>query len=234
MLVRTLQTNLYINNRLIQKGFSHIVANSINSIGKTASIQIAYPLYGNPYNFKENDVCRIEMINDYSKAEIFNGFIDSIIDEKKSKSISISALEKIMEPDIYNETFQDTTLANIMQNLGKIKVVGFSQKLKQCILEGKRTESFTRIIQNFEEMIKQPIYYSVYDNSLIVRKSMVIDNSKTFNLDNYSYFSENNIICVPILNAQVGDKILIENNLVVIKSLTTSKSSQSIQVEELT
>ncbi|MGL4560826.1 MAG: hypothetical protein ACRCV0_00870 [Brevinema sp.] len=231
MLIRTLQTSILIGTTNISKNISFSVNHSINSIKKIADISISSKVPMRENLFCIGDPCEIFLTNHITKSSVFKGQITWI--NQTSYHISISATEVFIPLTTYHETFQDTQLKDICANLGEIEVIGLKKTFRQFVIDGNREQAFIRIIQNLEDLTHKKIYYSTYNDKIIVRETIIHPQGKTIMLSAYSSFYQNTIECFPVADAQVGDTVIVDQKRFVISSISTSERQQTIIVEAL-
>ncbi|MGL4393994.1 MAG: hypothetical protein ACRCS8_02070 [Brevinema sp.] len=231
MIVRTLITSICIGKEIFREDLSFSLSHSLNENRKIASIQLRSRLSISGDKLATGLPCQIFLTNENGKTKIFSGVIGS--SSQSGNTYTITAIQNIIPDEDYHETFQDSPLKDIMKSLGNIRVESLNKEFPQFILEGKKLDSFTRIIQNLEDLLGMNIYYSIYDDEIVVRESPILEKRKTFDQLIVHEFRGTSMDCFPIVDAQVGDEIVFEKKKFLITGITSTNRQQSLSLLEL-
>ena len=230
MTVQKIESFLTIAGRNIDRNFSFIVVNALNSAAKTASIKIKRNYFlANKIETKPGDACYLSLsVNNGAKILIFSGKIKNTI--TTARDIVIEASYHAFNPEEINETYKDTSYKDVLTKLApNLQYQTENVTPEQIVLKGRREENFRRVVQSLSNALRRPLYYSLTrENSLILSGNILKNKAKTHTIDDMLLATERNKLNIfPIPELEIGDIVKLRDKEYIVKAVTFDFSAKA-------
>lgn len=231
MTVQKIESFLTIAGRNIDRNFSFIVVNSLNSTAKTASLKVRRNYFlANKIETKSGDACYLSLsVNNGAKILIFSGKIKGMITTARDMVIETSY--HAFNPEEINETYKDTSYKDVLMKLtDRLDYQTENVTPEQIVLKGGREENFRRAVQSLSNALQKPLYYSLTrENSLILSDNILKNKAKTYAVDDMLLAAERNKLNIfPIPELEIGDKVKLRDKEYIVKAVTFDFSAKAL------
>lgn len=231
--VSKIETFLTVGNRHLDRNFSFVVVNSINSTVKTASVSIKKDyLRANEIIIKTGDKLYLSAsVDGKKKVLIFSGAVKSV--GETTAYIDAVAEENSLRLEPLNETYRNIFYKEAFDKLtNKLDYKAEDVSPGQIVLKGRPLDSFKRLIESLSKAIRKTVYYYLKrDGSLVI--STNINSEKLYKIDDILLSSSAetaSIFMSPEL--EIGNTVELRGEKKTVRSIVWDSTKQAMTYME--
>ncbi len=200
MEIKKTSSYLTINNKHFNRNFSFKMVRSSNSLQKIASVRVKRDYFlANRVDVQVGDNLYLSIQNNLeTKTWIFSGVVKSV--SSTSQEIHIEAVYKCVDDSIFEETYKDTALKDVLGKLcSKLDYQASTTNREQVIVQGTKELSMYRLLENH-------YYYLDTKDNLVVLDAP--KEGKNYVVDDNLYSAKAGCITIfPIPELEINDTV---------------------------
>lgn len=208
---------LKLNNRILERNFRYQIIKYIFGLNEIATFLIQKDYYkANEITINKDEKIKLELSTDgKSSTAIFNGVVTEAFESENYFIIEAENNTKLKET--IQETFEDTSLSEILQKLADVEIRITSGTYKKWIFNSTKRDAIKNLLSTVKAFSGKDILYYYDDGKIIITENLT---GKSYQVDDYTIEKRGSYITIfPIPELTLKDSLTYNKKKYSFKSL---------------